>query len=176
MNDVSRITLGGGAWYDWDVTKLSNLLMAASHMGISNIDTAPTYGNSEYLLGKALKGLPKFMVSTKVGKAGAFDLDGKSVVHSVEKSLNQLSLEKIDCVFLHSVHFKYVKDSAINALIDLKKHGIINKIGVSCDGNDFYNFFIHRGFLLKVTGLTLAFDSFRALDPLYRSFNKFKRG
>lgn len=39
------------------------------------------------------------MMSNKVGKVGAFDLGEKSLINYVEKSLNQFSLEKIDCVF-----------------------------------------------------------------------------
>jgi aryl-alcohol dehydrogenase-like predicted oxidoreductase len=115
--------------------------MVAAQIGILNIDTAPSYGKSQYLLGQVLKESPKFMVSTKVGKAGKFLLDGKIVLESVEKSLKSLCLKKVDCVFIHSVEFPFVKDTAIEALLSLKKLGVINAIGVSCDGDDFKRFY-----------------------------------
>lgn len=81
----SRVILGGRAWYDWSHSELSKLLITAAQMGVSNIDTAPSYGKSEYLLGHVLKDSPKFKISTKVGKAGSFTLDGKMVLASLEK-------------------------------------------------------------------------------------------
>jgi aryl-alcohol dehydrogenase-like predicted oxidoreductase len=141
MADNSRVILGGGAWYDWSPSELSKLLITAAQMGVSNIDTAPSYGKSEYLLGHVLKDAPKFKISTKVGKAGSFALNGEMVFASLEKSLKVLCLEKIDSVYLHSVGFEFVKESAITALLQLKQLGIINKIGVSCDGADFNNFY-----------------------------------
>lgn len=62
------------------------------------------------------------MMSNKVGKVGAFDLGEKSIINSVEKSLNQFSL-KNRLRFLHAVHFKCLKNSATSVLIELKIMG-----------------------------------------------------
>jgi aryl-alcohol dehydrogenase-like predicted oxidoreductase len=71
--------------------------------GMTLIDTAELYGGgfSEELVGKALKGVREtvFLASKfnpRVGEAG------KSVVHSVEKSLQRLQTDRID---LYQMHF-----------------------------------------------------------------------
>ena len=149
----SETVLGGGSWYDYDSAKLGKLLNNATQLGISSIDTAPSYGNSEHILGKCLRETSKFKISTKVGKAGAFRLTGKMVLESIEKSLKALNLENIEYIYLHSVDFKFVEESAIDEMINLKKIGITNKIGVSCDGNafsDFYELGIFDGFMMTL--------------------------
>ena len=39
---------------------------------MSSIDTAPSYGKSEFLLAKCLEETRGFKISTKIGKAGVF--------------------------------------------------------------------------------------------------------
>jgi aryl-alcohol dehydrogenase-like predicted oxidoreductase len=149
----SKTVLGGGSWSNFDSYELSKLLTNARQLGISSIDTAPSYGKSEFLLGKCLEETHGFKISTKVGKAGAFRLTGKMVLESIEKSLKLLKQEKIDYIYLHSVDFKFVEDSAIDEIINLKKFGITKKIGVSCDGNvfqDFYELGIFDGFMMTL--------------------------
>jgi aryl-alcohol dehydrogenase-like predicted oxidoreductase len=136
----SNIVLGGGSWYNFNLVGLSKLLEAAKYLGIMGIDTAPSYGKSEYLLGKVANDVKGFKISTKVGKAGAFNLDSKIVRISIEKSLSLIKQDKIDCIYLHSVDFAFVQDSAILELINLKKIGVVDKIGVSCDGSAFNKF------------------------------------
>ena len=62
------------------------------------------------------------------------------VLKSIEKSLKLLKQEKINYIYLHSIDFKFVKDSAIDEIINLKRFWITKKIGVSCDRNAFQDF------------------------------------
>lgn len=100
----------------------------ATQLGISSIDTAPSYGNSEHILGKCLRETSKFRISTKVGKAGAFRLTGKMVLESIEKSLKAFNLENIEYIYLHSVDFKFVEESAIDEMINLKKLVLLTRL------------------------------------------------
>ena len=54
----------------------------ALDLGINHFDTAPWYGNSEYLLGVGLQGHPRssYYLATKIGQK-------KRTIESVEKSL-----------------------------------------------------------------------------------------
>jgi aryl-alcohol dehydrogenase-like predicted oxidoreductase len=149
----SETVLGGGSWYNYDPVKLSKLLISATNFGISSIDTAPSYGNSEFLLGKCLAETNGFKISTKVGESGSNRLTGKMVVKSIENSLKSLKLEKLNYIYLHSVDFKFVEDSAFDEMVNLKTIGVTNNIGVSCDGDDFSRFFelaIFDGFMMTL--------------------------
>lgn len=72
--------------------------------GINYIDTAPVYGNSEEIIGKALATTDKpCLLSTKLGgKPKPFNpLDRVALRRSLEESLRLLNRERIDILFIH---------------------------------------------------------------------------
>lgn len=77
----------------------------ALELGINYIDTAPSYANSEEVLGIALDGLPRdsYYISTKLGgRPQPFDPKDKSALRrSVEESLRLLRCEYIDILMIH---------------------------------------------------------------------------
>ena len=116
--------------------KSFSILAAALEGGITSLDTARAYGDSEQVIGRFLKQWQgeRPAIVTKVRK-----LEGstpkaleKFVTESVETSLENLGVSKVDAVMLHGaqdpvIHGEACAD-AVKALID---HGYTDKVGVS---------------------------------------------
>ena len=104
-------------------------------LGIYNFDTSPRYGLSEQILGKYLKSLSKnkVFVSTKVDGLIANSVYAEEKIRSsIEKSLSNLNLNKIDLLYLHQNSLKIISDKFIlDALIKVKQQGLIGSIGAS---------------------------------------------
>lgn len=112
------------------------ILRSALENGVTALDTARAYGDSELVIGRFLKQWQGNMpaIVTKVPK-----LQGQTpkelqqfVTESVEMSLERLGVNKVDAVMLHGaqdpvIHGKACAD-AVKALLD---HGYTDKIGVS---------------------------------------------
>jgi aryl-alcohol dehydrogenase-like predicted oxidoreductase len=96
-------------------------------------DTAPYYGQSEVILGEALRRVAdryprdKYMISTKIGRYGLkradFDYSASRIEESVAESCRRLGVAKLDIVFCHDVEFvseSQVLDEALPVLFKLK--------------------------------------------------------
>ena len=146
MRKISAMTLGtvqlgmnyGIANQDGkpDEEKSFSILRTALENGVTSLDTARAYGDSELVIGRFLKtweGEAPAII-TKVRK-----LQGETpkeleqfVTESVEQSLDRLGVNKLDAVMLHGaqdpiIHGKACAD-AMKALLD---HGYTDKVGVS---------------------------------------------
>jgi D-threo-aldose 1-dehydrogenase len=127
--------------------------------GVRYFDTAPHYGLglSERRLGAALRDRPRdeFVISTKVGRllvanpaptgsdlaAGGFavpddltrerDYSRDGVRRSLDASLDRLSLDRIDMVYIHDAedHMEQALREAVPALIELREQGVVGAIG-----------------------------------------------
>lgn len=146
--------IGGGEWWgDSDEQKSIETIRAAVDAGITLIDTAPVYGfgNSENVVGKALKGIrDKVVLSTKCGlwwhdERGslAFEqagnvvrkcLDADTIKREIELSLTRLDTDYIDVYFTHwqsiPPYITPIKET-MECLMDLKRQGLIKCIGAS---------------------------------------------
>lgn len=111
-----------------------HILTAAHEGGINCFDTAPTYGTSEEVLGKALAELglkDKFVAITKVrhmaedfSSAQAAD---EFVEESITNSLRRLNLDVLPiCLFHAENNFRYIE-----SLLKLKDKGLVRHIGSS---------------------------------------------
>lgn len=127
-----KIVLGGESIKYMDQHSVNFLLDYAYNQGISCIDSAPTYGSSENLIG-AYKGRNKFKISTKIGNPGGL-LNLNEIIASVDKSLMNLRIEQINCIYIHSVDPKLVTNEVLNELESLVKIGKIATFGYSGDG------------------------------------------
>jgi len=169
FNGDSRLVYGtsgiGGVWGKVDPKESVEALLYAFENGISALDTAPSYANSELYVGMALKQWKgkKPFVSTKVGRLkgkDAFDTkldytkDGMR--RSVENSLETLGLNSIDLLFLHEPQLVPPEqiEEAIETLLSLKAEGLVKQIGVGGNPNDTFlpyvkkqNFDVVSGFL-----------------------------
>lgn len=115
----------------------------ALELGINYIDTAPGYGNSEEVLGKALAGVQQpFVLSTKLGgRPQPFkpqDKDG--LLQSVEQSLKLLKRDTIDILMIHEpdrpgqydwwTDWENYNGPVIEVMDQLKKSGTIKYTGL----------------------------------------------
>ncbi|NIJ43747.1 aryl-alcohol dehydrogenase-like predicted oxidoreductase [Wenyingzhuangia heitensis] len=180
FNNQSRLAYGtsglGGVWGAVQESESIEALLYALENGVSVFDTAPSYGEAENYLGKALrqwKGKKPF-VSTKIGRlkgADAFDTkldytpDG--LKRSLENSLNTLGVSKIDLLFLHEPQLVPLAqmDSVLDTLKSFKAQGLVDRLGVGGNPSATFmpyitkeNFDVVSGFL-KMNACNLsAFD------------------
>ena len=112
------------------------MLGAALKGGVSSIDTARVYGNSEDVIGHFFRQydgeLP--FITTKVPKIEG-ETEGeieKFVVSSVETSLEKLGVPRVNCVMLHvTADITAHGDKTAKALESLVKRGYTDLVGAS---------------------------------------------
>jgi aryl-alcohol dehydrogenase-like predicted oxidoreductase len=133
--------LGNNIDFDFgDELEGIGLVQEALKMGVSLFDTAPNYGhgNSEKLLGKALKGSrEKVFINSKFGHDGHGDTDFsiERIEKSVSESLKRLQTDYLDSVILHNPprEMLYKDHPVYDELRRLKALKLINHFGVSID-------------------------------------------
>lgn len=103
------------------------LLGKAAEAGITTLDTAAAYGESETVIGTALHGSGPFKVITKYSPSSA----GKSIEQALEESLRRLKQDKVYGYLLHSFRSYEANPSILNELQELKAQGKVEKVGVS---------------------------------------------
>jgi len=108
------------------------------------LDTSNNYGagSAETCIGRVLRrrgGLPPGLVlATKVdADPGTGDFSGARVRRSVEESLERLSLDQVQLMYLHDpeVHLTFEQamadDGPVAALVDLRDQGVLRHLGVA---------------------------------------------
>jgi aryl-alcohol dehydrogenase-like predicted oxidoreductase len=142
---VSRLALGGlfvssvGA----ELAEAKRAVAKAVQLGINYIDTAPSYANSEEVLGKCLEEIGSPLVlSTKLGgRPDPFDPKDKSGLRqSVEESLRLLGRKRIDMLMIHEperpgqydwwTDRDTVEGPVLEVLDELRAEGVIKYIGL----------------------------------------------
>lgn len=113
------------------------ILRYAHSMGVDYLDTAPEYGDSERIIGIFLKQhrhlkdkLPNII--TKLPKLSPLTTVESIIRKKVETSLNNLEIDKLHVYLLHHPgDIESYHSSVLTTLLQLKKEGLIQKIGVS---------------------------------------------
>ena len=123
-----------------------NLLNSALDRGINFFDTAPAYGRSEEILGKAFcNRRPEVVLSTKLSKSIVNDkgrlvmLDELRAVisQSLHNSLSRLAADHIDLLFVHHDSDEVIFSSELRAVLsELKSQGLVKAVGISTYGSD----------------------------------------
>ena len=119
-----------------DEEKSFSILRTALEGGVTALDTARAYGDSELVIGRFLKQWQGKLsaIVTKIPKLqgdSPKELE-KFATESVEQSLERLGVNKVSAVMLHGakdpiIHGKACAD-AVKALLD---HGYTDRVGVS---------------------------------------------
>ena len=111
--------------------KALDLLTSASNLGINKLDTAPSYLNSHQIIGEHHLTNEKFSTYTKIPESVNLNLE--SCLDSVQKSIKDLRVERLEAVYFHS----FSKLMGCN-LLDAQKaiegilsSGLVSKVGAS---------------------------------------------
>jgi len=122
---------------------VKDIIERALQLGYRAFDTSPYYGDSEFLLGRALKELgregvfqrEKCLLSTKVGRIAAdqFDYSRGWVRQSIERSLERFGTDYLDVVFCHDVEFVTPEEvfEAVSTLYEFVDAGKVRYVGIS---------------------------------------------
>jgi aryl-alcohol dehydrogenase-like predicted oxidoreductase len=127
---------GGDAWQNVEDDESVAAMRAALDAGINAFDTAEAYnsGYSERILAKALEGKrDEVLIATKVG-AGNLAYD--KVIEACDRSLKNLSTDRIDLYQIHWPSGSWGSpivpiEETMRALATLREQGKIRAIGVS---------------------------------------------
>jgi aryl-alcohol dehydrogenase-like predicted oxidoreductase len=132
----TEVTLGSRSFRGLSVKELRYLLSKAYDLGISKIDTAPTYGDVEKLIGRATsKSLKnKYQISTKILRNNLEQ--GKTLKRAIYKSIGALGLEQIDTIYFHGTNLEFVPPETFWLLSELANDGVVKKIGYSGDNEN----------------------------------------
>ena len=115
------------------------LIHRALDLGVTLLDTADIYGDSERQVGKALRGRrAEAVVATKFGfiadRAGHEErIDGspEHVRRACDASLQRLGLDHIDLYYLHRVDPRVPIEETVGAMADLVTQGKALHLGLS---------------------------------------------
>jgi len=122
--------------------QIENLLDNLLDLGITFIDTADCYAESEELIGRFLGDrLGEFVVATKCGcvTGGAHgEPYSRAIIEdSIDRSLKRMRLECLDLVFLHTCSAEVLRaGEAADALLRARDAGKVRYTGYSGDGDD----------------------------------------
>lgn len=115
------------------------MLNRALDLGVNFIDTARAYGDSEAIIGRALKRRrSEFTLATKVQAADSLNGSLKKAIRlSVERSLVALQTDIIDILQLHSAPLEVLRrGEAVEILKELQREGSIRFLGVTVYGQE----------------------------------------
>lgn len=104
--EVSVLALGGLPLSTvWAKGAGPEIIRRAAELGINFIDTAPSYHDSESVIGEALRKLDaEFYIGTKLGRLPAQDYrpqDKEFLRRELNDSLKRLNRSKVDIVYIH---------------------------------------------------------------------------
>ncbi|UOX88994.1 aldo/keto reductase [Amycolatopsis sp. FBCC-B4732] len=115
----------------------ARMIHKALDAGLNFIDTADAYGDSEEVVGKALRGRRDDVVlATKFGRQVGGDprhqgASRRWIVTAVENSLRRLQVDHIDLYQLHRTDPATDVEETLSALTDLLRTGKVRAIGTS---------------------------------------------
>lgn len=114
-----------------------DLIHRALDLGVTLLDTANIYGDSELKVGKALKGRrEQAVLATKFGISGdlqARGVDGRPeyVRQCLEESLKRLGVDHVDLYYQHRIDPSVPIEDTVGAMADLVKQGKVRYLGLS---------------------------------------------
>lgn len=116
------------------IDEVKRILLTAKEKGITHIDTASLYGNSEEILGKTLMTGHSFKIITKTPKfTNNTIFKNRLLRETFYESLKKINQTFLYGLLLHDSDELFFDNAelVINEMISLKKRGLVEKIGVS---------------------------------------------
>lgn len=145
--DVSLLGLGSGGPSQLGQksgvaeSEVHKLIDEALGLGVNLIDTAAAYGESEAILGRALKGKPRdsYVLCTKTSPTVREDAQSRprteaELVASLDSSLDRLGIDVIDVFQIHAVTpdtYAHTRDVLVPELQRQRDRGKIRFLGIT---------------------------------------------
>jgi aryl-alcohol dehydrogenase-like predicted oxidoreductase len=116
------------------------LLNRALDLGVTLIDTADGYGNSEETIGKAVAGRrDKVVLATKFGIVRGITPEGPPIVNGrpeyvrerIERSLTLLGTDHVDLYYQHRIDPDVPIEETVGAMAELVAEGKVRHLGLS---------------------------------------------
>ena len=135
---VSQVALGCMRISQMSDTEAEKYISQAVELGYNYFDHADIYGGGEcekvfgrgLALNKSLR--DKIIIQTKCGiRRGMYDFSKKHIVNSVDNSLKNLGVEKIDVLLLHRPDLLMEPEEVAEAFDYLESSGKVGAFGVS---------------------------------------------
>ncbi|MGK3951567.1 aldo/keto reductase [Microbacterium sp. I2] len=137
---VSPFALGAmmfSSFGNGDQQEVNRMVSRALDAGINLVDTADAYGDSEEMLGRALKGRrDDIVLASKFARPIGDDVNRQGgsrrwIVAAVENSLRRLQTDHLDLYQMHRPDPETDIDETLSALTDLVRSGKVRAIGSS---------------------------------------------
>jgi aryl-alcohol dehydrogenase-like predicted oxidoreductase len=140
---VSTLSLGSGGINRFGQRRfilpqrIFDLIRFALDIGVNLFDTAPSYGESEAMLGEALKEIPRdgFIIATKIDPVVQDRIaSSREIVGSIDRSLKKLRVDRVDLLQFHAVlpySYRAVVDSVMPTLEKLRAEGKFRFLGIT---------------------------------------------
>lgn len=146
--EFSQLVQGYWRLDAWNMTPQARLTFLKQHveLGISTVDNAAIYGDSEMLFGEALALDPtmreQIQIVSKFGINGIppavgeqrvshYDSSKSLILSSTENSLKRLGVEQLDALLVHRPDFLMDVDIVADTFAELKASGKVKHFGVS---------------------------------------------
>tara|TARA_Y100000589_G_scaffold327596_1_gene369765 strand:- start:709 stop:1584 length:876 start_codon:yes stop_codon:yes gene_type:complete len=144
MQNISKLGLGTVQWGKaygisnregkTSQDEVKRILLIAQSNDIKLLDTAPSYGDSELILGKRNLRDFKIVTKTEYFKNNTIsNIDKENLISTFMNSMLKLSLDSIDGLLIHDVNdlFKRGGEDLVDGLKFLKDSGLVKKIGIT---------------------------------------------
>ncbi|PKF61699.1 oxidoreductase [Psychromonas sp. psych-6C06] len=146
--EFSQLVQGYWRLGAWEMSAQERLTFLKQHveLGISTVDNAAIYGDSEQLFGEALALDPsmreQIQIVSKFGINGIpaaigekrvshYDSSKSLILSSTENSLKRLGVEQLDALLVHRPDFLMDVDVVAETFAELKASGKVKHFGVS---------------------------------------------
>jgi hypothetical protein len=129
MTIDKSIILGTSRFNLLNQYQVDELLSCALELGVTSLDTAPSYHTSERKIGDFNRRYPgMFEVTTKILRDKE-NRSADSVAKSIENSLKYLNVESIRTLYVHGTKLSYQDEEILAVLRSFENMGLINKLG-----------------------------------------------
>ena len=123
-------------------TQQNAFIRQALDTGVNFFDTSEGYGQSEGILGEALKGVPRdsYVIATKWqhdgkdGKDPQLSRGAQGMAEALENSLKRLRTDHVEVLMFHGIHstqYDIISERLLPTMVKLKEQGKIRLTGFS---------------------------------------------
>jgi hypothetical protein len=119
-----------------DEARVNGLITGALDGGVTFLDTAASYGNSEELIGRTVAHRrDDYFLATKCGHwAGEVPWTAETVRSHIDRSLGRLQTDRLDLVQIHSCGVEVLEQGeVVRSLIEAREAGKTRFVGYSGD-------------------------------------------